>query len=639
MKRLLIVDTSLSLRESLNIILKNQYEVMTSPSLLDGLSLLRREKIDLIILGINDLPGNVRELVEELVEVKKSIPLILMGEQHLLKAYQEFLKGYISESIVLPFRIFEIREKVKKTLCGFFPPFSERSYENRLIEKYQKLYNSPLLESKMKRFIPKIMGGKSPILLWGERGSGKEMVAKIIHYLGLTNAGAFVKIDCTTLTGESLISQLKMIRPAPTDENIEVSLYWDEIGRLKPELQVTLEEILEEGVRVVSTQGSPVSPRIVASSSEDLNDITARGEFRESLLYRLNHFPLHIKSLRERIEDLPRIAQEIVNSLVAKGFSKKKQISPEAMEILKNYYWPGNLRELESVLLRSCLLSEGEMITRKDVYFTGEEITAQEKKETPFISSMVPEEAETTFEQLVSGLAHEIKNPLVAIKTFTQLLSERFDDAEFRKQFYQVVGKSIDRIEWLTKRVLDYANFLKAQLIPINFPAILDHSIIQNQEMLRTKKITVQREGLGSLSSSTVLSDPRQLSYVLENILVHICNDLPEGSEIVFSTQLSHLREHEKELFPLKDFPDYRIVELKISLPSLTHLSSTGVTISLASPHFYSLELFLSQMIVNRNLGLMEKILEEGETVLILKLPLSQFSPEEIDHEKDPRCR
>jgi len=628
MKRLLILEDSPPLRESLNIILKNEYEVVTSSSLLEGLFLLKREKVDLIILGVDEFRGNIRDLIEKLVEVKRDIPLILMGEQHLIKAYQKFLEGYISESIVLPFRIFEIREKVKQILLGFVSPLLERSYENRIIDKYQMLYNSPLLDGKIKRLIPKILGIKSPILLWGERGSGREIVAKIIHYLGSKNAGEFIKLDCATLTEESLISQLKMMRPTTPGENVEVSLYWDEIGKLRPEIQIKMEEILEEGMRVISPQRLPLFPRIIASTSEDLNEVMARGGFRENLLYKLNHFPLHLRPLRERREDLPLIVLEVLNNLEEKGFLKKKQLSSEAVEILKNYYWPGNLRELEGVILRSCLLSEGEIITEEDIFFTGEEdITSQGMKDEQSIFTLMPDETETTFEKLLSGLAHEIKNPLVAIKTFTQLLSERFDDAEFRKQFYQLVGKSIDRIEWLTERVLNYANFLKAHLIPLDFSLLLDQIVTKNQVKLAEKKISIQREELESFSSSTVLSDQRQLSYVLENIFVHIVNDLPEGSKVLFSTQISHLQENEKERFPLKDLLHHRMVELKISFPSLPYLSLTGVPVSLTNPRFYSLELFLSQVIINRNLGLMERALDQEETTLKIKLPTSEFLP------------
>jgi len=638
MKKFLIIENSPVLRESLAIILRNEGEVITSSSLIDGISLLRKDAIDLILLGTDDLLWNIKDLVEELVEIKKQVPLMLIGEQRFLTTYQTFLEGYVVESIVLPFKVYELRKKVRETLSGFVPPLKARSHENRLIEEYQRFYESSFLDSRVKRSIPKILRGKSPILLWGEKGSGKETVAKIIHYLGSKNAGAFIKFDCATLTEDALASQLQAMPSPAVSEHAEVSWYWDEIGRLSLEIQMRVEEILEEGLREFSLQGLPASPRIIASSSEDLNEAVARGVFRESLLYRLNHFPLRIKPLRERIDDLPHIAGEIINRFVGKDFTKKKQISPEAMEILKNYYWPGNLRELESVLLRSCLIAEEEMITRHDIFFTGEEVPAQGIKRTLFVSPVVSEEPETTFEQLLTGLAHEIKNPLVAIKTFTQLLSERFDDAEFRKQFYQIVGKSIDRIEWLTKRVVDYANFLETRLIPVNFPALLDHIITQHQTALRTKKITVQREGLESLSSSTVLSDPRQLSYILENIIVYCVSDLPEGSHVVFSARISHLEAKERERFPFKDLLTDRMVELNITCPSLTHVSPTGVPVSLPSTRFYSLELFLSQAIVNRNLGIMERTVDQVGTVITIKMPVDECLRKEMHHEENSDC-
>ena len=624
MKRLLIVETSPPLRDSLRIILTNEYEVISLSALLEGISLLKREKIDLVILGVDDSTWDMRDLVEELVDVKQDTPLMLMGKHHLLETYRRFLEGYVEGSIILPFRIFEVRERVKQILSGGVSPFLERSHENRRIEKYQRLYNSSLVESRIKRVIPKMFGGKSPILLSGERGTGREAIAKIIHYLGSKNAGAFIKFDCTSLTEDGLISRLKTMIPPSLSANSEVSLYWDEIGRLSPEIQTRVEEILEEGINIISHQSLPIFPRIIASSSEDLNEVMVRGKFREGLLYRLNYFPLHIRPLRERIDDLPAIARELIDNLSEKAFVKKKQISPEAIELLKAYYWPGNIRELESVILRSCLLSEGEIITREDVSFTGEENATGEVREKIFSTSSMSEETETVFEQLLEGLAHEIKNPLVAIKTFTQLLSERFDDAEFRKQFYQIVGRSIDRIDWLTKRVLEYTNFLKAHIIPLNFFALLEHVITEHQVKLHEKKITIQKDGLESFSSSMILSDSRQINYALENILVHCVNDLPEGSHVVFSARIARLEENEERFFPLKDFLNHRIMTLKVSLPVLPHISPGGVAVSLARPRFYSLELFLSQEIINRNLGIMEKTGGEGAAVLTIKLPMSK---------------
>jgi NADH:ubiquinone oxidoreductase subunit len=350
-----------------------------------------------------------------------------------------------------------------------------------------------------------------------------------------------------------------------------------------------------------------------------------RGGFKESLYHRFYHFPLQIRPLRERIDDLPDIVRDIIDNLCEKGFVKKKQISSDAIELFKSYYWPGNLRELESVILRSCIFSEEEIVTRDDIVFTVTENNAGEVKERISVSSSMSEATETTFEQLLEGLAHEVKNPLVAIKTFTQLLSQRFDDAEFRKQFYQIVGRSIDRIEWLTRRVLDYTDFLKAHIIPVNFFTLLEHTIIEHQEKLREKGIVVQREVLKSALSSTVLSDPRQISYVLENILVHCVNDLPEGSQVIFSAKVSHLNEDEKKNFPLKNFLDHRIMELRISSPLFSSLSPGDVTFSLVNPHFYSLELFLSQVIINRNLGIMEKMGEQGASVITIKLPMSNL--------------
>jgi len=197
----------------------------------------------------------------------------------MLKGHIEITADFIRTAHQFGYFIdYSVREKVKQIFSGGVSPFMERSHEHRRIEKYQRLYNSTFVEGRTKRVIHKMFAGKSPILLSGERGTGREAIAKIIHYLGSKNAGTFIKFDCTSLTEDGLISRLKTMLPPSLSVNSEVSLYWDEIGRLRPEIQTLVEEILEEGINVISHQSSPIFPRIIASSSEDLNETMVRGE-------------------------------------------------------------------------------------------------------------------------------------------------------------------------------------------------------------------------------------------------------------------------------------------------------------------------------------------------------------------------
>ena len=184
------------------------------------------------------------------------------------------------------------------------------------------------------------------------------------------------------------------------------------------------------------------------------------------------------------------------------------------METLKNYYWPGNVKELESVVVRSLIFSSHEMIAEEDLRFGMEERTVGEEpveEEVPEKKSFIevvkpegtpavdkvshfPDKGEVVFKELITELAHEIKNPLVAIKTFTQLLSERFDDKEFREQFYQTAGENIDRIDRLVEKILRSARFSQPSLSQVNLNNLVDLSIAKNTDAFDKKQVVCKRD-------------------------------------------------------------------------------------------------------------------------------------------------
>jgi len=415
------------------------------------------------------------------------------------------------------------------------------------------------------------------------------------------------------------------------------TLYLEEIGNLRLEVQERLMEILEEG-SMITPEGREfaINFRVIASSSQDLRELVYKKVFKEELFYKLNVISIHLPPLRKREDEITGVVQQILETSVQRFSLKTKGFTPDALEVLKNYYWPGNMRELESVLIRSLIFSSKEMISPQDLRFGMEEMVSTPEHEEdmvaekkPFMEvvkpdrqpkiqkeTYFPEKGETIFKELVNELAHEIKNPLVAIKTFTQLLSERFDDREFREQFYRVAGENVDRIDRLVEKILGSARFSRPVLRQVNLHSLLEKSLADSKNTFSKKGIFLKKEMKENLP--LILTDEDQLHYVFSNILSAIYYIVPEESRISFSTRTASMKSGEKDRFPLEQSPNGYAVELSISYPDNPDEKKVG--------GHYSIELFLAQQVVERNLGLMETTSTAGNTTIVIKLPVATGS-------------
>jgi two-component system response regulator AtoC len=227
--------------------------------------------------------------------------------------------------------------------------------------------------------IRKIAPYKTSVLITGESGTGKELVAMALHSQGPRAGGPFVAVNCGAIPGSLLESELfGHVRGAFTDavrdkrgifaEASGGSLFLDEIGELPMELQVKLLRALqEEEIRPVGgSHAIPIDVRIIAATVRDLDQEVARGRFRKDLFYRLNVLPLHLPPLRERAEDIPALVEHFVRDYARKhavAGMRVRGATPEAIDQLGRYSWPGNIRELENAVERAMVLCEGEYLT------------------------------------------------------------------------------------------------------------------------------------------------------------------------------------------------------------------------------------------------------------------------------------
>jgi two-component system response regulator AtoC len=657
MKKILIVDDSRSVRESLRIIFKDSLSLtavmgklilITADFKEDLISLTGKEKIDLIIWGVSG-PWNQRlDILQSLVNANQRVALLIMGEQQVLKEFQRIFDYGIINFIEKPFNVYEIRKKVKSLLIqkDLPPSFSQLSFERKKADKYLRLPYSSIFGEKVAPIIKKAINTNVPVLIKGEKGTGKELLAKLIHYhQGLIKGKGFFKVDCTNLAEESWIRIFQ--RAKDTSQPYDFgTLFLEEIGDLRPEFQMSLIEIMDEEMILLSNEGgSNLDFRIIASTSVDLLKKVSEGGFRQDLFYKLHVMPIYLFPLREKREEIPLLVNQFIVQYGQKMRIEEKEFSSEAMRSLQNYFWPGNLRELECVVTRSAIFSKKQIISKEEILWAFEEkdlmIFTEDKdasketllpsKEVDLVEFKAQSESvfedNLSFEALLTSFAHEIKNPLVAIKTFTQLLKGKFDDPEFRGQFYQIVGDNVDQLNNFTEEILRYYQFTSA--VP-NFSSVDIYSLIEmvlkeGEDKLKTCSINVKKEFVHNMPK--IFTDKDQISFALRNILSNTVKMLPEEETIHFFVDIVNFEEDDHP-FINPGTVKGKAAEIKISYPGLKDLKDkrikTDVPSSSLSTPILGLELFMAQKIIDKNLGVMEiKNTKEKEIIIIIKVPIN----------------
>jgi nitrogen-specific signal transduction histidine kinase len=410
---------------------------------------------------------------------------------------------------------------------------------------YEKILHSPLIPSQIISLARKAAYNNVPVFIQGEHGTEKELVAKIIHYAGDWKYYRFYKIDCKTQTEGSFNDQFIRIFKENNFGTIPATVYLKEIGELGQSNQSKLLELVEDGLLQNGTEKKFIKNlRFIASSSENLKEKVGQGKFSEDLYHRLNTLSIHIPPLRDRAKEISAIAQYIMEEYSKKMRIGKVEISDNVLKLFQNYWWPGNIRELEQVVIRSAMFSEGKNLTEKDLLF---ETESENKSFSTFLKkadaksteskrrSFSSEQNANLLSLFLIELVHRIKNPLVSIKTFTQLLREKFDDEEFREHFYKIVTEDIEKIDYVLNGLLTY--------IKINTPiekkdtvhVILEDVLKRHEIQLEDKKIKIFRKFEKDLPETIVHDE--QLRYIFDALLQYSIPSIPPSGSIGILTK------------------------------------------------------------------------------------------------------
>jgi nitrogen-specific signal transduction histidine kinase len=475
-----------------------------------------------------------------------------------------------------------------------------------------------------------------PVLIQGEQGTGKELIAKLIHHLGDRKDYRFHKVDCRILTEETFAAQLSRLFKEFHEGTSPGTLYLREVGYLGQENQLKLLELVEEGFFQNGLEKKVFKNlRFISSSSEDLREKVSQGRFSEDLYYRLNTLLIRIPPLRERSKEIGEIAQYLLSEHSKKTKTKKVGFSNNVLMLLQSYWWPGNLRELEDVIVRSAVFAEGDRLMEKDLFFETDVekntfvsfLKKTETKPLSFKGNFIHKQDNHFSSLFFIELVHRIKNPLVSIKTFTQLLREKFDDEEFREYFYRIVTEDIEKIDSLLNGLLNY--------IKINTPIekvntvhfILDDVLKKYEGKLEDKKIRVFKKFEKDLPETVVHEE--QLRYILNSILQYALPSIPSQGSIGFLTKSLRVQKGtgEDQALAQKDgrFIEIMIVFTGYRKPVEKFDTLLGVP-ALQQEEAIELELRLIKEMIQKNQGVMTFEVNEKRprTLISLKFPMER---------------
>ncbi len=401
METILIVDDEKNYLVILEALLAPQgYEIITEDNAVNALRLIREADLDLIITDMR-MPGmSGMELLEETKKIDPELPVIMMTAYGTIEKAVEAMKKRAYDYITKPFRNEELKLTVKKAL-----EFYRLKKENRLLSdalsdryKYGNIIGKSQPMLKIYEMIGKVAPSKASVMITGPSGTGKELIAKAIHYNSPRKNRPFISINCGALTETLLESELFGHERGAFTGAVSMkkgrfeladggTLFLDEVGEMSPSLQVKLLRVLQEMEfeRVGGTKTIKVDVRILAASNRRLKEDVDKGIFREDLFYRLNVVHIEVPQLKERVEDIPFLVAHFVEKFRS---SKKKKIelAPEVWKALYSYPWPGNIRELENTMERAMVMSSDENITLKDL----PDYVISQEEETIDLDKIVP---------------------------------------------------------------------------------------------------------------------------------------------------------------------------------------------------------------------------------------------------------
>ena len=347
-----------------------------------ALELFGKQEFDVVISDVRPPGGTVRELLDALRERKQETVLIVDSELEAIQESAQAVRDGAFSILQKPFSIPELNFQIKRAL-------EKRSRERQpadLAERYRNVYRpynfigeSPEIK-KVFKVVNRVAATDSSVLITGETGTGKELVAGAIHYNSNRADGPFVRVNCAALPEQLLESELfgyeagaftgaERRRVGRFEHANGGTIFLDEVADMSLFTQAKVLRVIQEKEfeRLGSNETVKTDVRLISATNRDLLEMMRNGGFREDLYYRLNVVTIRLPPLRERSGDIGLLLQFFLKKYAQEMNKRVRGVTSAAQRMLTRYHWPGNIRELENTIERAVLLAEGEMITPEDL--------------------------------------------------------------------------------------------------------------------------------------------------------------------------------------------------------------------------------------------------------------------------------
>lgn len=378
LSRILVVDDEESIREFFQIMLKREgYEVFTASNGREGFEFLKKNPVDLIISDIQMPEMSGLELLSKVKEFDPEMIVVMITAFGSTEIAVEAMKRGAYDYVQKPFKIDEVKIVIRQALEKRTLKIENQQLKKELGTKYafDNIIGGAPPMLRIYELVKRVANTKSSVLINGESGTGKELIARAIHYNGPLKDKPFVTVNCGAIPENLMESEMfghkkGSFTGAIADKKglFEVAntgtIFLDELGELPLTMQVKLLRVIQEGTfkRVGGTEDITVDVRVISATNKNLEHEVKAGRFREDLFYRMNVIQITCPPLRERKEDVPMLAGHFLEKFSKSLGMNVKKISNEAMDVLRKYHYPGNVRELENIIERTVALEPGAII-------------------------------------------------------------------------------------------------------------------------------------------------------------------------------------------------------------------------------------------------------------------------------------
>ncbi len=555
MKRILVLDESRAVRETLLLILGKEFVVVQRPlTAAENLS-YAHEPVDLLIFGLSHDLATQPSTLDQIAS-KVPFPVLFLVDSRYAPSWNE-VRGR-TDWLAKPFNPYDLLEKVRRLLAEFNASDLLQTSWGARKNSNARYLDYPYLPKAMTVLARRFALASLPVHIYGEMGCGQERLARAMGSLN-ARMGAWFSVYPTEMTETYLNRRSGELSGSMGTRTERAAIFLHGLENLSPDGQATLLRFLD------NEEEKGKEFRLFSMSQVDLLEKVYRGDFLPALYFRLATLVLQLPPLRERLGDIAALATAICSEYGSRLGLPQVTLSPEALDRLSHYLWFGNIAEMECVLAQTLAMHEKEVIAAEDIIFGvggesgvspdqepfSEAPSSKEPPSEPLKEEMAPPNPTIPgalnpingamisprngsgyheLQVLIHEMAHELKNPMVTIKTFAQLLEERFDDVGFRIRFQETVNEDIDRMDELVEALLEFSRFAKPEVTKVLIHEHLRKVLVEIVPECIKKDTSIRWGRKGE--DDEVFVDSAQFSYVMENLLLSVLNQIKEKEEI-----------------------------------------------------------------------------------------------------------